>query len=185
MLQPRDTRGITKQANKLAPQTAGKQWFDLPAQQLTDETRRDLKLLQLRGTFDPKRFYKSSDHKKGLPKFFQIGKVVEASADFYSGTKLFVHMWSVHCLVHVHVTYHAACLLRVEPLLPQVEMASQDDRFTFSSGDHCKLVLVFYFVSSMAPVLTIVSCFSHCTRRLATKYRLQQAEGSCSEGPIH
>lgn len=82
---PRDTRSTVKQANKLAPQTAGKQWFDLPAQQLTDETRRDLKLLQLRGTFDPKRFYKSSDHKKGLPKFFQIGTVVEAPADFYSG----------------------------------------------------------------------------------------------------
>lgn len=84
-LPPRDTRSTDKQARKLKPETAGKQWFDLPAQQLTDETRRDLKLLQLRGTFDPKRFYKSSDHKKGLPKFFQIGTVVEASADFYSG----------------------------------------------------------------------------------------------------
>lgn len=84
-LPPRDTRSIDKQARKLKPESAGKQWFDLPAQQLTDETRRDLKLLQLRGTFDPKRFYKSSDHKKGLPKFFQIGTVVEASADFYSG----------------------------------------------------------------------------------------------------
>ena len=84
-LPPRDTKSIDKQARKLKPESAGKQWFDLPAQQLTDETRRDLKLLQLRGTFDPKRFYKSSDHKKGLPKFFQIGTVVEASADFYSG----------------------------------------------------------------------------------------------------
>ena len=89
-LQPRDTRNIDKHARKLAPQTAGKQWFDLPAQQLTDETRRDLKLLQLRGTFDPKRFYKSSDHKKGLPKFFQIGTVVESAADFYSGESVMV-----------------------------------------------------------------------------------------------
>lgn len=88
-LPPRDTRSIDKQARQLASETAGKQWFDLPAQQLTDETRRDLKLLQLRGTFDPKRFYKSSDHKKGLPKFFQIGTVVEAPADFYSGVELF------------------------------------------------------------------------------------------------
>ena len=55
---------------------------------MTDETKRDLKLLQLRGTFDPKRFYKSSDHKKGLPKFFQVGTVVASSADFYSGTTL-------------------------------------------------------------------------------------------------
>ena len=86
-LLPRDTRSLERQAQKLAPQTAGRQWFDLPAQQLTDGTRRDLKLLQLRGTFDPKRFYKSSDHKKGLPKFFQIGTVVESAADFYSGTQ--------------------------------------------------------------------------------------------------
>lgn len=55
---------------------------------MTDETKRDLKLLRLRGTFDPKRFYKSSDHKKGLPKFFQVGTVVESSADFYSGVVL-------------------------------------------------------------------------------------------------
>lgn len=84
-LAPRDTRSLDRQAAKAAPATAGKQWFDLPAQQMTDETKRDLKLLQLRGTFDPKRFYKSSDHKKGLPKFFQVGTVVESSADFYSG----------------------------------------------------------------------------------------------------
>ncbi|KAL3159272.1 hypothetical protein ABBQ32_011235 [Trebouxia sp. C0010 RCD-2024] len=84
-LAPRDTRSLDRQAAKAAPATAGKQWFDLPAQQMTDETKRDLKLLRLRGTFDPKRFYKSSDHKKGLPKFFQVGTVVESSADFYSG----------------------------------------------------------------------------------------------------
>lgn len=85
MLPPRDTRPLLRQQRKLAPETAGKQWFDLPAPQVTDEVKRDLKLLQLRGTFDPKRFYKSSDHKKALPKFFQIGTVVESAADFYSG----------------------------------------------------------------------------------------------------
>lgn len=58
---------------------------------MTDDTKRDLKLLQLRGTFDPKRFYKSSDHKKGLPKFFQVGTVVESSADFYSGNAPALH----------------------------------------------------------------------------------------------
>ena len=99
-LQPQDTRIIEKHARKLAPQTAGKQWFDLPAQQLTDETRRDLKLLQLRGTFDPKRFYKSSDHKKGLPKFFQIGTVVESAADFYSGRGVtaLCESYSIQCI---------------------------------------------------------------------------------------
>ena len=85
MLPPRDTRSLERQAAKMAPKTAGKSWYDLPAQQMSEETKRDLKLLQLRGTFDPKRFYKSSDHKKGLPKFFQVGTVVESAADFYSG----------------------------------------------------------------------------------------------------
>lgn len=85
MLPPRDTRPLLRQQRKLAPETAGKKWFDLPAPQMTDDMKRDLKLLQLRGTFDPKRFYKSSDHKKSLPKFFQVGTVVESAADFYSG----------------------------------------------------------------------------------------------------
>lgn len=99
-LAPRDTRSLDRQAAKLAPKTAGKQWFDLPAQQMTDETKRDLKLLQLRGTFDPKRFYKSSDHKKGLPKFFQVGTVVSSSADFYSGVALAVTLPALSKLSH-------------------------------------------------------------------------------------
>lgn len=59
-------------------------WFDLPAQQITDEVKRDLRLLRLRGTLDPKRFYKSFDQTK-FPKYFQVGTVVEGPADFYSG----------------------------------------------------------------------------------------------------
>jgi hypothetical protein len=59
-------------------------WFDLPAQQITDEVKRDLRLLRLRGVMDPKRFYKSFDQTK-FPKYFQFGTVVEGPADFYAG----------------------------------------------------------------------------------------------------
>ncbi len=51
---------------------------------LNAETKRDLQLLKLRGAYDPKRFYKSSDHKKGFPAHFQMGTVIEGPTDFYS-----------------------------------------------------------------------------------------------------
>ena len=75
---------LAKAARRHAPDTAGKDWFDLPAQTLTEDVKRDLRLLRLRGAFDPKRHYKSFDHKK-FPRHFQIGTVVESAADFHSG----------------------------------------------------------------------------------------------------
>ena len=50
---------------------AGKKWYDLPATQITDDMKRDLRLLRLRGAYDPKRFYKSFDDTK-FPKYFQV-----------------------------------------------------------------------------------------------------------------
>merc|ERR1712083_617307 len=61
----------------------GKGWFNMPALELTEERKADLELLQMRGVLDPKRFYKRSD-KEGLPKYFQIGTVVDNAADFYT-----------------------------------------------------------------------------------------------------
>lgn len=61
----------------------GKDWFNMPALELTEERKADLELLQMRGVLDPKRFYKRSD-KEGLPKYFQIGTVVDNAADFYT-----------------------------------------------------------------------------------------------------
>ena len=61
----------------------GKDWFNMPALELTEERRNDLELLQMRGVLDPKRHYKRSD-KEGLPKYFQIGTVVDNAADFYT-----------------------------------------------------------------------------------------------------
>lgn len=48
------------------------------------QVKTDLRLLALRGAFDPKRFYRNPDATK-FPKYFQMGTVVEGPADFYSG----------------------------------------------------------------------------------------------------
>jgi Fcf2 pre-rRNA processing len=63
--------------------TKGEKWFDMPAPELTDELKNDLRAIRMRDTLDPSRFYKAPDT-KGIPKFFQIGTVVESPADFYS-----------------------------------------------------------------------------------------------------
>eukprot|EP00854_Cymbomonas_tetramitiformis_P001241 gene1241-1820_t len=82
MAPPRNKAKEAKEARLKKPVTAGKGWFDLPAPEMTPELKKDLQLLRLRGTYDPKRFYKNTSTK--LPKFFQMGRVVEGAADFYS-----------------------------------------------------------------------------------------------------
>ncbi|KAE9416000.1 hypothetical protein Angca_005207, partial [Angiostrongylus cantonensis] len=64
--------------------TKGRNWFDLPATELTDETKADLELLQMRAAIDPLAFYRRND-RSVLPKYFQVGRVVDAPEDFYSG----------------------------------------------------------------------------------------------------
>ncbi|KAJ8431243.1 hypothetical protein Cgig2_028633 [Carnegiea gigantea] len=49
------------------------------------ESRRKQRGGGLRGVMDPKRHYKKSDAKsKTLPKYFQVGTIVESASDFYS-----------------------------------------------------------------------------------------------------
>ncbi|XP_066588383.1 deoxynucleotidyltransferase terminal-interacting protein 2 [Prorops nasuta] len=62
----------------------GKKWFNLPAPEITDDVRHDLEVIQMRSVLDPKHFYKKNDI-KALPKYFQIGKVVNSPVDYYSG----------------------------------------------------------------------------------------------------
>lgn len=84
MVPPRDPHLMAKEASKNAPDTAGKQWYDLPATKITEDVKLQLRLLRLRGAYDPKRFYKSIDDTK-FPKYFQIGTVVDNATDFYGG----------------------------------------------------------------------------------------------------
>ncbi|XP_064554058.1 deoxynucleotidyltransferase terminal-interacting protein 2 [Drosophila montana] len=63
--------------------TKGSGWFDLPATEVTDEMRNELKVIQMRSVLDPKHFYKKNDLKV-LPKYFQIGTVQHSPLDHYS-----------------------------------------------------------------------------------------------------
>ncbi|XP_029906235.1 deoxynucleotidyltransferase terminal-interacting protein 2 [Myripristis murdjan] len=62
--------------------TTGDGWFNMKAPEVTKELRDDLKVLQMRGSLDSKRFYKKND-RDGFPKYFQVGTVVDNPADFY------------------------------------------------------------------------------------------------------
>lgn len=51
--------------------SAGRNWFDMPAPEMTQELQRDLNILRMRHVLDPKRHYKKNSSKK-LPKYFQV-----------------------------------------------------------------------------------------------------------------
>ncbi|CAH1111100.1 unnamed protein product [Psylliodes chrysocephalus] len=74
---------LKQQRRKERDLTKGSKWYGLPATELTDEVKRDLEVLQMRSVLDPKHFYKKNDLKV-LPKYFQIGKVMDAPLDFYN-----------------------------------------------------------------------------------------------------
>lgn len=83
---PNDPKKLNKLARKQIKDTAGSGWFDMAAPTMTPELKKDLQLLKLRSTLDPKRHYKKADSKsKNLPKYFQIGTVIESASEFYSG----------------------------------------------------------------------------------------------------
>ncbi|KAK3588636.1 hypothetical protein CHS0354_038866 [Potamilus streckersoni] len=75
-------RQMKKKRRLEREKTKGKNWFQMPAPEMTEERKHDLSILQMRKALDPKRFYKGNDI-KALPRYFQFGEVVETPADFY------------------------------------------------------------------------------------------------------
>ncbi|XP_013382154.1 deoxynucleotidyltransferase terminal-interacting protein 2 [Lingula anatina] len=73
---------LKKQRRAERDKTKGKKWFDMPATEMTEERKNDLMVLHMRRALDPKRFYKGNDI-HALPKFFQMGTVMESPVDFY------------------------------------------------------------------------------------------------------
>ena len=63
--------------------STGSKWFHMSAPQLTPQLKNDLRLLKMRNALDPSRHYKANDSKE-IPRYFQVGRVVADSADFYS-----------------------------------------------------------------------------------------------------
>lgn len=51
--------------------TKGGDWYNLPATEMTSELRKDLKLIQMRDSLDPKTHYRKND-RRVLPKYFQV-----------------------------------------------------------------------------------------------------------------
>ncbi|XP_010558463.1 PREDICTED: rRNA-processing protein fcf2 [Tarenaya hassleriana] len=84
-LPPNDPKKLNRMLRKQVQDTAGSSWFDMPAPTMTPELKRDLQLLKMRSVVDPKRHYKKGDSNlKSLPKYFQVGTVIEPSVEFYS-----------------------------------------------------------------------------------------------------
>ncbi|KAL1923922.1 uncharacterized protein VTP21DRAFT_6957 [Calcarisporiella thermophila] len=77
-----DNKLSKKERKELRDSTAGAGWFDMPKPELTPELKRELQVLKLRNVLDPKRHYKKAD--KTSPAYFQVGTVIEGSAEFYS-----------------------------------------------------------------------------------------------------
>ena len=75
------TPPLTLKGSRKSEDTAGASWGHMRAPQLTTELKRDLLLVKMRGALDPKRFYRSSDSGKGLPKYFQVGTIVAGAED--------------------------------------------------------------------------------------------------------
>ncbi|RZC72521.1 hypothetical protein C5167_048001 [Papaver somniferum] len=81
---PADPKLRNKLVKKSLKDTTGKNWFDMPAQTITPEIKNDFQIIKLRHVLDPKRHYKKGDSKsKELPKYFQLGTVVESPTEFY------------------------------------------------------------------------------------------------------
>ena len=64
--------------------TLGDKWGDMKKQDVNPDLQSDLAILQLRKFLNPKSFFKSSEN-KNLPKYFQVGTIVEGGDDFVGG----------------------------------------------------------------------------------------------------
>lgn len=71
-----------KERKKIRDASAGEGWFNMKEAEMTPELENDLKAIQMRSILDPKRFYKKNDMKT-LPKFVQVGTVMDSAADFH------------------------------------------------------------------------------------------------------
>ncbi|KAG8532025.1 uncharacterized protein KY384_003661 [Bacidia gigantensis] len=60
------------------------QWFNLPRTELTPTSKRDLRLMKMRGVLDPKRHYKQDSSKDIAPTFSQIATVIQGPTEFFN-----------------------------------------------------------------------------------------------------
>ncbi|KAL8723421.1 MAG: hypothetical protein Q9225_000252 [Loekoesia sp. 1 TL-2023] len=77
-------RRVQKLSDKEKKPNAGPNWFHLPRTSFTPELKRDLQLLKMRSTWDPKRHYKNDKRKPLIPEYSQVGRILEGPAEYYS-----------------------------------------------------------------------------------------------------
>ncbi|KAI6652221.1 Deoxynucleotidyltransferase terminal-interacting protein 2-like [Oopsacas minuta] len=75
---------LKRQRREERQQKTGKGWHEMRAPEMTEELENELKVLEMRGSLDPKRYYNEKRGKKKRPKFFQIGRLIEGPGEFYS-----------------------------------------------------------------------------------------------------
>mmetsp|Transcript_40913 Transcript_40913/g.41787 ORF Transcript_40913/g.41787 Transcript_40913/m.41787 type:complete len:225 (+) Transcript_40913:103-777(+) len=61
--------------------TLGKGWFDLKPAEITEELKRDMRIIQVRNSLDPKRFYKNPDKLKNV---LHTGTIIEGPSEYKS-----------------------------------------------------------------------------------------------------
>lgn len=74
-IRPLDDSKLKKKESKKLRDAKLKGWYGLPRQQLTPQLRRELMAIKLRGSIDPKRFYKANDT-NNLPTHFVVATEV-------------------------------------------------------------------------------------------------------------
>jgi len=71
-------RKTKKEFKATQSHNAGPQWFNMPAQTVTPELRREVQAMRLHAVLDPKRFLKGEARRERsrMPEFFQLGHVL-------------------------------------------------------------------------------------------------------------
>uniref|UniRef100_A0A0B7BPQ8 Fcf2 pre-rRNA processing C-terminal domain-containing protein n=1 Tax=Arion vulgaris TaxID=1028688 RepID=A0A0B7BPQ8_9EUPU len=80
---PKGRRALKRDRKAEKAKDLGKKWFGMKAPDVDSKLKNDMDLIRMRSVLDPKRFYKHQD-RKALPKYFQMGTVVDEGTDFYS-----------------------------------------------------------------------------------------------------
>ena len=98
-------RTLKKTQRAEREKTKGDNWFGMKAPEVTEETRRELEVLQMRSALDPKRFYKKNDLKV-LPKYFQVRKqVFKCQTQFFKRTYFF-YLFQIGRVIDNPVDYY-------------------------------------------------------------------------------
>ncbi|KAL1873978.1 hypothetical protein VTK73DRAFT_679 [Phialemonium thermophilum] len=80
------TPELPRSKNKDAPNDAGAEWFHMPKTSDDPQVKRDLQILKMRNVLAlGKQHFKRDGRRDPIPRFSQVGTIVEGPTDFYSG----------------------------------------------------------------------------------------------------